>query len=244
MKTLASDRFAPITESIGFLNLPIAKAADALLEWRRELHGTVSAREVHGVFPDVLRNLEPLSALAERELLVSVGPDWTAYFDNYLGGSDPVGAIGVLTKRAHATGFFVHSVPHVAGRGRGQIRRMGSVAFSMLAPFDTGRMNYVRTIQAVYSGSRWEFFLIGTEQPFEEVDRYRARKVRDRFTSDMLERYCQALGVDVFNLAAYGNDSILIESEVATTEPVKKWTLAEVQVLRNIVPGEADALPG
>lgn len=244
MKTLASEWFAPITESPGFLNVPIARAADVLLEWRRELYGTVSAREVHGGFPDMLAHLEPLNILRNRELLVPVAPDWTAYFDCSPGGTDSASAIGVLTLRAHATGFFIHCLPHITGPRRGQIRRMGSVTFSMLAPFPTGRMNYVRTIQAVYSGSRWEFFLIGTEQPFEEVDRYGARKVRDRFTPDMLERYCQALGVDVFNLQAYGDSGILIESKVVTPNPIETWTLAQVQSMRGIVPGEADELAG
>ena len=244
MKTLASEKFAPITWGPGFLNVPVERAAEVLLTWRRDLHPVVSAREVSGGFPGMLKNLEPLSAVRNREILVPVGPDWTAYFDSLTVGTDAASAIGVLTRRAQATGFFARSIPHVVGHTKGQVRRMGSVAFSMLAPFDTGRMNYVRTVQVTYTGSRWEFFLIGVEQPFEEVERYSARKVRDRFTSDMLERYCQALGVDVFNLDAYGSTGILIESEVVTQNPVETRTLAQVQTMFGIVPGEAQSLPG
>jgi hypothetical protein len=62
----------------------------------------------------------------------------------------------------------------------------------------------VRSIEATFDGSRWIFSADGPEQWFEATDAYRARRVRDRFTSAMLERYCKALDLEVFDAAAYG----------------------------------------
>nr|CTQ95903.1 hypothetical protein [Kibdelosporangium sp. MJ126-NF4] len=62
--------------------------------------------------------------------------------------------------------------------------------------------------------SRWVFETSGTPLPFEETENYTKRMIRDRFTADMLERYCQALGIDVFNLEAYGSDGVLVQSRV------------------------------
>ena len=52
--------------------------------------------------------------------------------------------------------------------------------------------------------TKWVFISEGEVQPFEEPERYTERRIRDRLTSDMLERYCQAMGVDIFNANAYG----------------------------------------
>lgn len=36
-------------------------------------------------------------------------------------------------------------------------------------------------------GSKWVFNADGTQQPFEETNAYRARRVRERFTSEITE---------------------------------------------------------
>src|SRR3970282_875427 len=94
---------------------------------------------------------------------------------------------------------------------------------------------------------RWRLAANGTVQPFEEVDAYGSRRVRDRFTSEMLERYCQALGIDVFNPGFYGPGSVFMESEVPTAPGAvggAVMTLREVQAWLEIVPGMAEGLPG
>ena len=63
MRTLLGERFAPITSSIGFLELPIDDAARALEEWTRELCQVAVARPREG-FPEVVRRLEPLLQVA------------------------------------------------------------------------------------------------------------------------------------------------------------------------------------
>lgn len=248
MRTLLSESFAPITSAIGFLEAPLELAAREMESWRGMLHPAVRVERVDDGFPDVLRRLEPLkSGTRSREILVGTSGGWTAYFANGLRGSDPEGVIGHMSRnllrcQAVTADAFPHTYSPSTGTGR-----MGSVRFRLFGPLPAEFLNYVRTVSVAYDGSRWQFHALGTEQAFEEPERYTARRVRDRFTSDVLERYCQALGIDVFDPNFYGPDAVSFESTVnpapGAPEPTT-MTLAQAQEWLGIIPGEADALPG
>lgn len=243
MRTLTSERFAPITSSPGFLELPLDDAADALSAWRRQLVGEVSTRSVSEPFPSMLGQLNPLTGgNRPREMLVRMDGNWTAYFDCSLRGTDAVSTIGHLTRTMRCQGVAIQSRPHIAG-GAGRPARYGSVQFELFGPLPTEFLNYVRTVYAAFTGSKWEFGASGTPQAFEEFDRYSSRRARDRFTSDMLERYCVALGLKVFDESAYGPDAILVESVLPPAPGGHVMMLADVQAWLGIVPGEADTLP-
>ena len=244
MKTLCSDRFAPTTSCIGFVGLPLQAAAEQLEMWRRDLYPSVSVERLQGAIPQLLPRLLPLVAGRPRELLVEAGREWTAYFDSSQGGTDPISSVGHLCRVAQCAGVAITSRPDVVDRERRQLR-YGAVQFQMFGPLPTEFLNYVRGVSAVNSGSRWEFHASGTEQDFEEPERYTARRVRDRFTSDMLERYCMALGIDPFNEDFYGPTAVLVESDVPfpVTGPMPV-TFEELQRQLHIEPGLADRLPG
>ena len=52
-----------------------------------------------------------------------------------------------------------------------------------------------RTIAAANDGGRWVFSETGRRFPFEDAGAYGSRRMRDRFTPDMLGHYLLALGV-------------------------------------------------
>jgi len=243
MRTLLSERYAPITSAIGFLELPLEAAAEALVGWRRG-HVDATATRVHEPFPEVLHRLEPLTTgVRPRELLVAAG-SWTAYFDCSLRGTDAVSTIGHLSRTIPCQGLAIRNVPRTVGLPGVAQGRAGSVQFELFGPLATEFANYVRTVAVTHTGSKWRFDANGTVQAFEETDAYTSRKVRDRFTSDMLERYCRALGVDVFDPATYRADAVLVESAVTIPPNGVSMSLAEAQAWAEIVPGQADDLPG
>jgi hypothetical protein len=246
MQTLLSERFAPTTSSIGFLRLGLDEAVEALTGWRRSIvAGTVSTEELEGGFPECLKSLEPLtSGEPPRELLVEASDGWTAYFDCFLQGTDAVSVIGYLSRAAGCQGLAINVVPHTVGKPGVRHGRYGSVQFEMFGPLRTEFLNYVRTVWVAHDGSGWAFGASGTEQWFEEVEAYRARRIRDRFNSEMLGRYCKALDLDVFDPKAYGPRAVLVRTEVKVPPDGKVMSLAEVQQWLGIVPGMADALPG
>jgi hypothetical protein len=244
MKTLLSDRFAPITSSIGFLRLGLDDAVGSLTEWRRVLYGDVDAEEVAG-FPECLRALEPLTGgVTPRELLVEASDGWTAYFDCSLRGTDAVSAIGYLSRTVRCQGLAISTHPHTLGLPGVKHGRMGAVQFEMFGPLNADFLNYVRVVAVTFDGSRWRFDASGTQQWFEEAGAYDAARVRDRFTTDMLERYCQALDLDVFDPGAYGPRAVLVRSHVEIPPNGYIMTVDEVQRWLEILPGQADGLAG
>jgi len=241
LRTLLSERFAPITSSIGFLELSLEEAAQGLESWRRSLYPDVTVSHPTDGFPDVLGRLQPLTGGARpRELLIRVGRGWTAYFDNSLRGTDAVSAIGYLSTRLLCQGLAIDVVPHTAGASGVRHGRMGAVQFELYGPLQTEFLNYVRTVSVVFDGDRWRFTATGTEQPFEETEAYQARRVRDRFTSEMLERYCRALGIEVFDPRSYGPEAVFVESAVPMAPDGLVMTLQEVQEWLEIAPGQFD----
>lgn len=43
--------------------------------------------------------------------------------------------------------------------------------------------------------NKWYFGNTGIIIPFEEIEKYKAKKIKDRFTPEMLNRYAQHLGI-------------------------------------------------
>lgn len=106
---------------------------------------------------------------------------------------------------------------------------MGSIQFEMFGPEKTEFLNYVRTIAVSFDGGRWVFEANGAIQEFEDLNAYQAPRTRDRFTSDLLERYCKALDIDVFNPKAYGPGAVLVRSHQPLPPEGRVLTLAEAQ---------------
>jgi hypothetical protein len=247
MRTLLSEKFAPTTSSPGFLRVEFDTAVDALHRWRTDLDGdTVAVEYLTGGLDETLPKLEPLiGGATPRELLISASDGWVAYFDCSLQGTDAVSPIGYLSRTIGCQGLSIATVPHTSGRPGVKNGRLGGVQFELFGPYKTEFLNYVRTIGVVYDDSgKWRFDATGTEQWFEDTAAYRARRVRDRFTSTMLERYCKAMDLDVFNPATYGPRAALIRSPRPTPKGGYVMSLQQVQQWLEITPGMADTLPG
>ena len=181
--------------------------------------------------------MEPLTAGARpRELLVEASNGWTAYFDSSLNGTDAVSTVGYLCEELGCEGVAVDSVPTTPESGD-RPARFGGVQFQLFGPERREFLNYVRTVSVTYDGERWEFSATGDVQPFEETETYRERRIRDRFTAEMLERYCRGIGIDVFNPKAYGPRAVLVTSDVAMPPNGQVLSLADAQKRLGIEPG-------
>jgi hypothetical protein len=236
VKTLLDDRFAPTTSRIGFLRMPLEEATNCLRDWREGLYGKeVTVKELRDGFPDSLARLQPLIGGARpRELLIETSGGWTAYFDCRLRGTDATSAIGHLSRTANVQGLAVTASRENKMTG-------GGIQFALFSPLATDFMNYVRTIGLTFMKGRYEFETYGDELWFEEPAAYRSRKVRDRFTSDMLERYCHALDIEVFDPKAYGPRATLTTSPIPVPKGGFVMTFREVQAWLGIQPGTAGA---
>jgi hypothetical protein len=105
----------------------------------------------------------------------------------------------------------------------------GALSFELIAAEPQGFLNYERTVYLMNDGGRWEFRAYGKVQPFEQTAQYDAKRLVDRFNSEMLEEYCRALGIDLFSESFYGPHGFLLVTDEPQPPGAKPKTLAEVQ---------------
>jgi hypothetical protein len=63
-------------------------------------------------------------------------------------------------------------------------------------------------------GGRWDFSAEGNPLPFEAMAAYGRRRIRDRFTAEMLYDYLEALGVP-FNTDPDWSNAILVQGKLS-----------------------------
>ncbi len=212
MKALLEGKYAPIAFSFGFLESSYAIVAEAFAAWRRETRPKVETREIEGGLPVLLGALEPLSMPPCRDLLASSHGRWVALFDNSAKISDPASPVGYMATRIRCRGVAISCVPNTIGPSKKSKGTFGAVAFSLFAPEQREFLNYERSVAAANDGGKWTFIAQGKVQPFEEEDAYKERDVRKRFTPEMLERYCEALGISIFDADFYGPQGLVVET--------------------------------
>lgn len=241
VRTLFAEQYAPITSRIGYLEYPFADTVALFAAWRRGLGDDIHETDATADgFPYAFHRLEPLSIPGvTRWLLVEAG-HWTAYFDNSLLGTDAFSPIGHLARVAQVRGLMICTVPEVPNR------RLGAVKWELLADHPTTWLNFQRQIGMVHDGDRWMWDSFGEPLPFEQVERYRARRVRDRFDSHLVEAYSRAVGIDAFEPSTYGPRIAFIEDRRPPPPGVEiiERSLLDRQIELGIQPGRADHLPG
>ncbi|HET9989480.1 MAG TPA: hypothetical protein VFQ65_13205 [Kofleriaceae bacterium] len=201
---LLGGKLAPIGKCVAFLRRPMLEVRDAILTWRRQelrqtIEDTGAAR-----FPDCMAVLDPLEAPWTVEVLIDCG-EWTAYMNNWIQGGDPTAAAPYLAVRLGCDCIVaLHAPPYGPGHASTQL--------CMIGPDGASPHMYVRTIAAHAEDGRWSWDTYGSLQPFEQPERYEARKIKDRFDRALLVTYLSALGIRVDDLAFYGEGCALRRS--------------------------------
>ena len=182
---LPSQLSPPTTETAGYFESSVPVFA----EWLVKGLGEESWKVRHpsaGSLAELARSVPPRAPLSTYLLLPVAG--WTVLLNDGPLGTD----VGMLPSYATRELGCV-SLRAVAGRGRFP----GTILEVYDPTADDDPLRCRRTLHAVNDGDRWDFGETGARFPFEEVEAYRRRLIRDRFTPDMLERYLVALGVPV-----------------------------------------------
>jgi hypothetical protein len=235
---LLEDRWAPVTSEMGFLELGAEQAAQAFATWHRELvtsHGfTFEVLPVSGTLEQVLSRLLPLSGgETQRRLFIPTRSAWTAYVSNQWTGTDVASPLSYMASWLSIRCLRVVAVPHTL---RGDQGRYGAVMLDVFGPEQPGKiLNYVRAIYAANDGGRWVFGHSGEPFPFEQVEQYQARRVRDRFTFEMLKDYLRHLGLAPFEEDFYlppGSCAWLIQKTGPFTTVGREYTLEQARAAR------------
>jgi hypothetical protein len=125
-------------------------------------------------------------------------------------------------------------------KDRGKPGTWGGVKLRLYAPHATDFLNVERSISVSNDVDGWTFEMRGRVQPFEETDRYQAPRKADRFTPEMLERYCGALGISLFDPAFYGGPGVIIDSPPWFLPRIKGLSLAEARRALGFVEAEPE----
>ncbi|WP_309891522.1 hypothetical protein [Archangium sp.] len=231
---LLEDRWAPVTSNMGFLEMDAERAARAFSSWQQGLLApqgvTVEASPVMGPLEHVLSSLLPLTGgERRRHLFIPTRSPWTAYVDNGWQGTDAANAMAYMARTLGCRGMRVGVVTHTLREDRG---RYGLVVLEVYGPRQTDWLNYLRTLHVAHDGGRWVFGQSGEPFPFERLEQYQARRVRDRFTFDMLEEYLHHLGLSPFEEDFYlpqGSSAWRVEMTGAVVPSYREYTLAQAR---------------
>jgi hypothetical protein len=226
MRELLGGELRPVTWEIGFLEREAAEVAGQFAAWQSSLRKLpivrYRCRSIHGDLRSLLCALAPLTSVQrERFLFVPTRSPWSAYFDNGHEGADVTTSVSVLAREVGCRGIRAVATPDADGD------RGGSVIFELYGSEEGEFLNFERTLGVSKEGGRWDFWDEGERLPFEQPESYEAKKVRDRFTIEMLERYLAELGIHPFDEDFYAPDSqgFLVERKGPRVPRVREFPL-------------------
>jgi hypothetical protein len=238
VKPLCGGRFEPVTTSIGFIEAAAADVADGYLKWQRAISMddprgvSHDITELRGSICELLAGLPPLyRAEPRRHLFVPTRSRWTAYFQGMARAPDVVGPASLLADRLDTRALRVVLEPGTPPRDHGLDRDHAGVMLEVYGPRPTDFLNYERVVNLAVDGDRWSFDTSGTPLPFEDLDRYKRRRKRERFPPELLSAYLHELGVDAFDEDFYwaGGPAYLVEQRRAVDSADQELTYEEAQ---------------
>jgi hypothetical protein len=214
---LIENKFAPVTFRFGFIESSFPSLCEAFQEWFRTIdakHGLKSEfRTFAAPLEAALLSLEPLTTPADRYLLVETKSNWTVIFANGLRVNDVFSPVSYLPVRLNCRGLEVGYAPDRSKSNRKDlIRKWGQTLFALYGARDTDWLNRIRSLAVAHDVDGWSFSESGDIQPFEETDAYKKTRIQERFTREMQERYCKALGVELNRLEFYGPRSFAVRT--------------------------------
>jgi hypothetical protein len=237
---LLEDRWAPVTSTMGFLELGAEQAAQAFATWQRGLptsrDSTIEVIPVSGTLEQALSSLLPLTSgeRQRRYLFIPTRSAWTAYVNSVWTGTDAASPMSTMARRLNIRCLRVVAVPHTLRKNQGV--RYGAVMLDVFGPEQPGEISStVRVVEVANDGGRWVFVQSGEPFPFEQMEQYQARRVRDRFTFEMLKDYLRHLGLAPFEEDFYmpsGSRAWLIQKTGPSTTVGKEYTLEEARAAR------------
>ena len=208
----------PLGNGVAFVELPLREAVATYSDgWESPPNFTDLGG---GPILELMATLLPLQMPYKRQLLVGTTSGWTAIFDNSRYGGDPFSSTRI------ADSHRVRAV--LATHAPATQTRLPATQFHLFGPTGEPPLMYVRTIDVgVFDSGRWQFLASGTAQPFEDLEAYGRRRVRDRFTREMLLDYLGALGIRADDPAFY--TSGVLATDTGSWSPGWTATLEDVR---------------
>ncbi len=203
---LFSNKLAPITTSMGFIQADSQSVVDELHGWIQEINSrldrqlSIDDSKIAGDLETVLRSLLPLQrSNSDKYVLIPTSSNWTTICDNGYRGTDPL-SIGYLAEKLNCLACRFVARPHsMKSIGSSREGRQGALILELYGPKQTEWLNLLRRVRLEYILGKWEFSEIGKPLPFEATKEYQAQKVSDKFSFNSLSRYLNELEIYPFS---------------------------------------------
>ncbi|MCB0008567.1 MAG: hypothetical protein KDE04_19005, partial [Anaerolineales bacterium] len=130
--------------------------------------------------------------------------------------------VAVIAARLRCYAIRMAAIPNTINRdGKG---RYGACMFVLFGPRPENSLphNCIRSITAANDGGKWVFDTYGLPLPFENAGQYLLKRVRDKFTFEMLEEYLAAMSLFPFDESFYlppGNERAILATTSAKFRP-------------------------
>lgn len=223
-------KWAPLTWCIGFLEAPPQLIESMILPWMKKTNGRIAIRHAEGDGNAIFPQLLPLTG-ATRKMWCTTKSEWIAFVDNGLHGSSAQAPISYLPMVLGCRGIVATCIPRtIIGSGKTARGAHGAVQLEIYgSEFRAGAgANYIRSISAAKDAGRsWRLYESGNRLPFEEVEKYSAPDAWDRFTPDMLSRYCEHFGIRLYDPDFYGTEAQIWD--FLDWPQSKQWSLEEAK---------------
>lgn len=211
-----ANKFYPIDSEIGLIRGQIDDIAKFLVRWKSSLYEssgmTVDARPYKLPPEEMIPKLLPLTIpQVRRELLIATKSDWVVYLNNSVLGTD-TGTAAYLARKLKTS--WIRAVVTLSREELGKdisTPHAGTVFFKYEEFNDDEEVGKKRFIHLINEDGNWSYESGGTPFSFEDVEVSSSKKLRDRFSKELLFKYLRNLGVRLDDRDFCLNKGILVE---------------------------------
>jgi hypothetical protein len=214
---------APLMEVVFFVDADAEILANIMFEGaKKNPHPNISVEKKYltGSLKDVILQTMPY-LYPKKILFIPTKSNFTAYTNNDMDVES--GARYIVAKQLNKKVINVIVYINMFGK---VVNGWGGGVFSY---YSEDYHNPKRLLELSWDG-KWGFHQYGEPLPFEEIDKYKEKSAKDRFTPEMLDDYCKHFGIDFFNEDFYmpqGSRSIMIQYNFKDLKGNKPISLEE-----------------
>jgi hypothetical protein len=231
MGTLLREAVGILGTTIGMIKATPDDAVKAFLAWQQpigEQYGFHLTNEpLRGPIQRALECMLPLVApVRTKHLFITTRSDWSAFFDNGATGTDAASTMAVLARRIGAPAIRATCAPQSLP-ARPKRDSSGLWGANIVEVFDE-RGATRRSIFCANDGGKWKFGQTGVPLPFESVEKYEAKLIRDRFGEADLRSFLNHISIDAFENDAYPSpaEGHLVVRSSGEDQRDSSWTRA------------------
>jgi hypothetical protein len=242
---LFSDKLAPITTGMGFIQAEHQSVVNEFHDWVDEINSRLGRQlsfhesKITGDLETVLRSLLPLQrSNSDKYAVIPTCSNWTVICENDYQGTNPI-TIGYLAEKLSCLACWFVARPNTGkSAGVSQKGRQGALIFELYGPEQTEWLNLLRQVRLIHSQGEWEFSDFGKPLPFENTAEHQAENISEKFSFNSLCHCLGELGIHPFSPEYYlppdSKEPHLIQIQGGEIIPGTSLTLQQARKLIGI----------